>query len=196
MEKLGRATVAFVIEQQFDQVQYHYDRDGDVLYISFGPPVPALSIPIEDWFIIRVSAGVPRLCGFTFVGFKRVSAKIRPDLIQELPARVEHLKKARFTFRYSDDTDTATFRFEEDQPAYYERLDENIYLERAVIGGGITGFRLTHYTERGAASMEKLVSAMFDTLFAPAGTPPRPADALTRAFLEHLDLPKLLATAA
>jgi len=188
--------MAFVIEQQFDQVEYHYDRDGDVLYISFGPPVPALSMPIEDWFIIRISVGVPRLCGFTLVGFKRVLAKIRPDLIKELPTRVERLKKARFAFRYSDDTDTGTFRFEEDQPAYFERLDEDIYLERAVIGGEIIGFKLTHYTERGTASMEKLVSAMVDTLFAPAGSPPRPADALTRAFLEHLNLPKLLATAA
>jgi uncharacterized protein YuzE len=188
--------MAFVIEQQFDEVEYHYDRDGDVLYISFGPPVPALSIPIEDWFIIRISAGAPRLCGFTLVGFKRVFAKIRPDLIKELPMRVERLKRARFAFRYSDDTDTATFRFEEDQPAYYERLDEDIYLERAVIGGEIIGFKLMHYTERGAASMERLASAMLDALFAPADIPSGPADALTRAFLEHLDLPKMLAAAA
>lgn len=188
--------MAFVIEQQFDQVEYHYDREADVLYISFGPPAPAVSVVIEDWFIIRVTPGTPRLCGFTLAGFKRLFSKIRPDLIKDLPARVERLKKARFSFHYSDETDTATFRFEEDQPAYYERLDEDIYLERAMLGGDIIGFKLTHYTERGAASMERIVSAMLDALFAPAGTPPSPADALTRAFLEHLDLPKLLAAAA
>lgn len=188
--------MAFVIEQKFDDAQYQYDREGDVLSLSFGPPVPAVSLAVEDWLLIRVTPGDLRICGLTFIGFKRLFSKIRPDLTKDLPARVERFKKARFLVRYSDETDTATFRFEEDQPSYYERLDEDVYLERAVFGADIVGFKLTHYTERGAATMERLVSAMLDALFAPAGTPPGPADALTRAFLEHLDIPKLLAVAA
>jgi len=43
--------------------------------------------------------------------------------------------------------------------------------------------------------MERLVTAVLDALFAPVDSPPRPADSLTRAFLEHIDLPKLLAAA-
>jgi hypothetical protein len=39
--------MAFVIEQKLDEAQYHYDREGDVLSISFGPPLPAVSLTIE-----------------------------------------------------------------------------------------------------------------------------------------------------
>ncbi len=187
--------MAFVIEQQFEDAQYHYDQKGDVLYISFGPPMAAISLAIEDWFIIRVTPGTVRICGITIIGFKELFSKIRPDLIKGLPARVELLKKAHFSARYIDETDTLTVRFEEDQPAYYESLGEDIYIERALIGGNIIGFKLTHYTDRGIASVEKLVGAMLDALFASGDAPPGPADALTRAFLEHLDLPKLLALA-
>jgi uncharacterized protein YuzE len=188
--------MAFVIEQQFDDVQYHYDRQGDVLYISFGPPSPSVSLAVEDWFVIRVSPGTLRISGITIIGFRRLFSEIRPDLIKELPARVERLKKAHFTANYADKTDTLTVRFEDDQPAYYERFGDDVYVERALIGGDIIGFKLAHYTEHGATSMETVVSAMIDALFAPVGTSPGPADALTRAFLEHLDLPKLLAAAA
>lgn len=189
--------MAFVIEQQFNEAQYHYDREGDVLYVSFGPPIPAVTIAVEDWFLIRLTPGVPpRICGFTFVGFKRLFQKIRPDLIKELPERVERLKKAQFVVAYSDETDTVTMRFEQEQPAYYERFDEDIYLERALLNGDIIGFKLTHYMQNGVVSMERLVESMLDALFAPAGSPPDPADALTRAFLEHINLPKLLAAAA
>ena len=188
--------MAFVIKQHFEQVQYHYDREGDVLYVSFGPPVPAVTMAVEDWFLIRLTVGIPRICGFTFVGFKRLFEKIRPDLIKELPERVERFKKAQFVAVYSDETDTLTLRFEEEQPAYYERFDEAIYLERALMGGDIIGFKLTHYTQSGVASMGRLITAALDALFAPADTPPGPADTLTRAFLEHIDLPKLLAAAA
>ena len=187
--------MAFLIKQKFDDVQYHYDRVGDVLYLSFGPPVPAVTLAVEDWFLIRLTPDA-RIVGLTFVGFKRLFSKIRPDLIEELPERLERLKKACFVVEYSDTTDTATFRFEEEQPAYYERLDENIYVERSLLSTEIIGFKVTHYTERGAATIERLVSAILDALFAPQGTPPMPADALTRALLAHLDLPKLLEMAA
>ena|SRR5215831_265758 len=127
--------MAFVIKQHFEQAQYHDDREGDVLYVSCGPPFPAVTIAVEDWFLIRLTVGVARICGFTFVGFKRLFEKIRPDLIKALPERVERLKKAQFGAAYSDETDTLTVRFEQEQPAYNERFDEDIYLERALIGG-------------------------------------------------------------
>lgn len=188
--------MAFVIEQQFADAQHHYDREGDVLYVSFGPPTSAVSLTVEDWFIIRMAPNTHKICGITIVGFKRLFSKMRPDLVKELPARVDRLRKAHFLARYVDETDTLTVRFEEDQPAYYERFGEDIYIERALMGGDIIGFKLTHYTERGAVSVQTLVSAMLDALFAPVGTPEGPADALTRAFLDHLDLPKILAVAA
>jgi hypothetical protein len=120
---------------------------------------------------------------------------MRPDLLEELPARVARLQKAHFIARYSDDTDTLTFRFEEEQPAYYERFESNAYLETTIIDGRIIGLKITHYTERGEKALEKVLIAVIDPLFAPPGTTSR-ADALTRALLEHLDLPRLLTIAA
>lgn len=188
--------MAFVMTQQFDEVEHHYDREGDVLYVSFGPPVPAVSLTIEDWLVIRMTPEAPRIAGFTIIGFKRLFSKIRPDLIQEFPTRVERLKRAHFQIRFADETDTLTFRFEDEQPAYYERFGEDIYLERAVVGGNLIGFKITHYTERGIVALSGLLSAMLDALFAPPDSSQRQTDDLTRAFLEHLNLPQILSEVA
>lgn len=185
-----------MIEQKFDEVESFYDREGDVLYISFGPPVPSVGVVVEDWLVIRVTPNGRRLSGLTLIGFKQMFSKVRPELIAELPERIERLRKARFVGRYIEETDTLTIRFEEDQPAYFEPFDKNIYLERALLEGHIIGFKFTHYTEQGFQLFERLAGAILDALFAPAGAPPGPADALTRAFIEHLDLPQLLRLAA
>ncbi|OFW19485.1 MAG: hypothetical protein A3H27_18350 [Acidobacteria bacterium RIFCSPLOWO2_02_FULL_59_13] len=188
--------MAFVIEQGFEDAQHEYDREGDVLYISFGPPRPAVALTVEDWLVIRISPSPPHFCGFTIIGFKKIFSCIRPDLIQELPERIDRLKKARLHVVYSDETDTLTYRFEEEQPSYYERFFDNIYLERSLVGSEIVGFKITRYTEQGESAMEKLLSSIVEALFAAPGTAPGPADALTRAFLEHLDIGKLLSVAA
>ncbi|MBI3578104.1 MAG: hypothetical protein HY089_01670 [Ignavibacteriales bacterium] len=184
--------MAFVIEQLFNNVQHHYDPQGDVLYISFGPPVPAITIDVEDWFAIRLAPSPPWLCGFTLVGFKRLFSKIRPDLIKELPERVARINKGRFILNYSDELDALIIRFEEDQPAYYEEFENYIYLEKSLISGEIIGFKITHYTDQGTHAIEALLAAMLDAMFAPVDSPPGPADKLTRAFFEHLNLPNLL----
>jgi len=188
--------MAFVIEQRLEAVQHEYDREGDVLYISFGPPRPCVTVAVEDWLAIHVTPTAEQLCGLTIVGFKRIFSRIRPDLMVNLPERVDRLQRARFRVQYLDETDALTFRFEEEQPAYYERFGDNIYLERSLVGGNIIGFKITRCTEQGQLAMEKLLSSMIEALFAAPGTAPSPADALTRAFLEHLDLPELLALSA
>ena len=188
--------MAFVIEQPLEGAQHEYDRDGDVLYISFGPPRPCVTLAVEDWLAIQVTPSAGQLCGITIIGFKRIFSQIRPDLIENLPERVDRLKKARFCVQYMDETDAWTVRFEEEQPAYYERFGDNVYLERSLIGGDIVGFKITRWTEHGQRAMENLLSSMIEALFATPGTAPSPADALTRAFLEHLDIPESLALSA
>lgn len=186
--------MAFVIEQRFESAEHEYDRKADVLYISFGPPQPCVVLAVEDWLAIRITPSLPQISGLTIVGFKRLFSRIRPDLLENLPERMARLQTARFLAQYSDETDTLTFRFEEEQPAYYERFDDNIYLERSLVGGAILGFRVTQYTEHGQSAMERLLSSILDALFGTPGTPQ--ADALTKAFLEHLDIPALLSLAA
>lgn len=188
--------MAFVIEQRFEDAHEEYDREADVLYISFGPPRPAVALTVEDWLVVRISPSPPQICGLTIIGFKSIFSNIRPDLIQELPERIGKLEKARLLVRYSDETDTLTYRFEEEQPAYYERFSDNIYLERSLAGTGIVGFKITRYTEQGEPALERLLSSIVEALFAAPGSPYRPADALTRAFLEHLDIGRLLSVAA
>jgi len=69
-------------------------------------------------------------------------------------------------------------------------------LERSLAGTGIVGFKITRYTEQGGAALERLLSSMIEALFAAPGASYGPADALTRAFLEHLDIRRLLSVAA
>jgi hypothetical protein len=63
-------------------------------------------------------------------------------------------------------------------------------------GTGIVGFKITRYTEQGESAMERLLSSIIEALFAAPGAAHGPADALTRAFLEHLDIQRLLLVAA
>ncbi len=123
--------MAFVIEQRFEDVQYEYDRDADALYVSFGPPRPAVALSVEDWLLIRVAPSPPQICGLTIVAFKQLFSRIRPDPIRELPERIDTLKQSRLLISYSDATDALTYRFEEEQPAYYERFADNVYRERS-----------------------------------------------------------------
>jgi len=188
--------MAFLIEQRFEDVRHRYDREADVLYISFGPPRPALALTVEDWLVIRGSPSPPHLCGVTMIGFKTLFSRIRPDLIRQLPERIDKLRKARFCAEYSDETDVLTFRFEEELPAYYERFADNIYLERSLVGRDVVGFKITRYTEQGEAAVERLLSSVIEALFAAPGSTHGQTDALTRAFLEHIDIPRLLSIAA
>jgi hypothetical protein len=155
-----------------------------------------VTVAVEDWLAIQVTPSAEQLCGLTIIGFKRIFSQIRPDLIENLPERVDRLRRARFRVQYLDETDALTFRFEEEQPAYYERFGDHIYLERSVVGGNIIGFKITCCTEHGQRAMESLLSSMIEALFAAPGTAPSPADALTRAFLEHLNISALLSLAA
>lgn len=188
--------MAFVIEQRLDEAQHHYDKDGDVLYVSFGPPMPAVSVNIEDWLILRITPGGRHLCGLTIIGFKRLFEAVRPELITELPERLDRISQARFVATYADDADTLTVRFEEEQPVYYEPFVENVYLERALFGDDIIGFRVTHYTEHGTQALDRLLESILDTLFTPGAQLNTNASALTRVLLQRLDIPKLLSTAA
>lgn len=72
VEKSSAEDMAFVIEQRFDDVQHEYDRQADVLYMSFGPPRPSVAITVEDCLAIRIAPDAPQLCGLTIIGFKRI----------------------------------------------------------------------------------------------------------------------------
>ncbi len=82
-----------VQEFKFENVDYAYDRQGDVLDISFGPPAPAIALQVEDWLAIQLRLNPPLLQGMTIVGFKKIFEKINRYAERELPERMERLAR-------------------------------------------------------------------------------------------------------
>jgi len=64
-----------VQEFKFDKVDYQYDRRGDLLDVSFGPPAPAIALQVEDWLAIQVRIDPPSFQGMTIVGFRNIFEK-------------------------------------------------------------------------------------------------------------------------
>ena len=102
-----------VQELKFDKMDYKYDRRGDVLDVSFGPPAPAIALQVEDWLAIQVRINPPSLQGMTIVGFKKIFEKINGYAEKELPGRLKRLTKVEMSITYDDESDTLVYRWEE-----------------------------------------------------------------------------------
>ena len=103
-----------VQEFRFEEVDYSYDRRGDVLDVSFGPPAPAIALQVEDWLAIQVRLNPPSLQGMTIVGFKKIFEKISRYAEKELPKRMRRLAKVKMSIAYDDESDTLAYRWDED----------------------------------------------------------------------------------
>ncbi len=103
-----------VQEFKFENLDYSYDRRGDVLDISFGPPAPAIAIQVEDWLAIQVRLSPPSLQGMTIVGFKRIFEKINRYVEKELPQRMRKLATVKLSMEYDNGSDTLVMRWEEE----------------------------------------------------------------------------------
>lgn len=55
-----------------EQIAWEYDKEADVLYISFGKPQPALSADLGSGIVARYLEKSHKLVGFTIVGLKNV----------------------------------------------------------------------------------------------------------------------------
>jgi len=102
-----------VQEFKFEKLDYSYDRRGDVLDVSFGPPAPAIALQVEDWLAIQVRINPPSLQGMTIVGFKKIFEKINGYAEKELPKRMKRLAKVEMSIVYDDESDTLAYRWEE-----------------------------------------------------------------------------------
>jgi hypothetical protein len=103
-----------VQEVKFEKVDHSYDRRGDVLDISFGPPAPAIALQVEDWLAIQVRLNPPSLQGMTIVGFKKIFEKINQYAEKELLKRMKRLAKVKMSIAYDDVSDTLVYRLEEE----------------------------------------------------------------------------------
>lgn len=55
-----------------DPVDWDYDEEADVLYISFGKPQPALTEELGDGFLARFRESDAELIGFTILDASRL----------------------------------------------------------------------------------------------------------------------------
>ena len=57
------------------KLNFTYDQAGDVLDISIGKPVKAISNEILDDFFIRINPKTKKIVGFSILNFKKRSSK-------------------------------------------------------------------------------------------------------------------------
>jgi len=53
------------------KLHIHYNREADVLYISFGEPKPAEGIDIGDGTILRIEPKTEEVVGLTILNFSK-----------------------------------------------------------------------------------------------------------------------------
>jgi len=180
-----------------DDVQYEYDHTGDVLYISFGPPRPAVAVQVEDWLAIRLANTPPLFAGMTIVGFKRVFEQITRYMDAELPERTDRLARLTLTISYDVQSDTLVMRAEgsESTVPLFELLAPNIYLEKRVPSKDVIGIKITEYTKCGPRAVETMFGTIVDTLFGASGPRDENAHLLTEVALRAIDWAKVAAIA-
>ncbi len=79
------------------QPDLDYDRKADVLYISFGPPRPAIGLETEEGLVLRLDPDTDELVGVTIVGARaRLTQQPdwRPAPFESQPALWETAKRA------------------------------------------------------------------------------------------------------
>ena len=211
--------MAFQLVQKFnfEGIAYDYDRERDVLEVSFGPPAPAITIQVEDWLAIRMQSQPPFFQGMTIVGFKSVFEKLNRYVEEELPQRMKSLASATVEICYDDSTDTLIMRVGDvpsplrQTPSIFEPLAprgagldagvpeeslRTVYVEKSLPDKEIVGIKMLQFTRLGPAALEATVGAIIDTLFEPKAEHGENVHSVTNALIERLDWQKLATLAA
>lgn len=53
-----------------DKIQYNYDKEADVMYISFGKPKKAICVQEEEGILFRIDPFRDQVVGITIIDFK------------------------------------------------------------------------------------------------------------------------------
>ena len=57
--------------REHPEASYSYDDGADVLYLSFGPPRPALGVDIGGGAVVMVGEEDGQIVGITLIGMRR-----------------------------------------------------------------------------------------------------------------------------
>ena len=60
-----------------NEVQFHYDHEADVLYLSIGKPQRAKTIEIGEDFVLRMHPKSKRVVGMTIINFSKHFPQLR-----------------------------------------------------------------------------------------------------------------------
>jgi hypothetical protein len=79
-----------------DETKVSYDREGDVLYVSFGRSEHVTGVELADNILLRLDTGKsegtsPRAIGLTFISFARMIAHYRDKPISVPLANLRNL---------------------------------------------------------------------------------------------------------
>lgn len=66
------------------QLDVDYDPEGDVLYISFGPPQPAVSDEVEPGVYLRRDPDTDEIVGVTVIDFSKRGHKPLPVVVETM----------------------------------------------------------------------------------------------------------------
>jgi len=61
-----------------NEVQFHYDREADVLYLSVGKPQRAKTVEMGEDFVLRLHPKTAEVVGMTIVNFSRHFPQLKP----------------------------------------------------------------------------------------------------------------------
>ena len=61
-----------------NEVQFHYDREADVLYLSVGRPQKAKTIETGEDFVLRLHPKTEKVVGLTIINFSRHFPQLNP----------------------------------------------------------------------------------------------------------------------
>ncbi|PYT66254.1 MAG: hypothetical protein DMG39_27170 [Acidobacteria bacterium] len=219
LENVRKVGLAFNLVQkfEFDRVAYNYDRSGDVLDVSFGPPAPAVAVQVEDWLAIRMTIAPPYFQGITIVGFRKIFEKLNRYVEKELPKRMKRLARTsvEVSFSYDDQSDTLIirrteqlsgwhglvekfFRRRRSRPTIFESLStypedslRNVYVEKTLPSKEIVGVKILEFTKVGPAAIEGFLGAMIDSIFEPGVEQDENAHLIANVLIANLDWSKL-----
>ena len=59
-----------ILDRQ-EQLDWEYDQEADVLYLSLGKPQPALGVDIGDGVVVRYDETSNKVVGLTVVGLRQ-----------------------------------------------------------------------------------------------------------------------------
>lgn len=109
------------------KVTFDYDKESDVMYISFSKPQPAVCHEVKEGVLLRKATKTDKWCGLTIINFSK---------------RCDSVESNNNKYDYDEEADVLYITLGSEEPSYCEEVDDKLLIERGFITNNITGFRI------------------------------------------------------